>query len=162
MCPTGRIWPHRTMVAARPTPRLGRRAAACRPAPPALAPPAARQSADEARPGLQSRLRCYRPRRRGRSCARRRIARRRFHKRRVRHPLRVEDEIYPPSDAGAGCAANDRGMTATEIVTVRGFSKSYGERVVVDSLDLDVSAGEIVGLIGANGAGKTTTVECIQ
>jgi ABC-2 type transport system ATP-binding protein len=34
--------------------------------------------------------------------------------------------------------------------------------VVVDGLDLDVPAGEIVGLIGANGAGKTTTVECIQ
>jgi ABC-2 type transport system ATP-binding protein len=33
---------------------------------------------------------------------------------------------------------------------------------VVDGLDLDVPAGEIVGLAGANGAGKTTTVECIQ
>ncbi|MDQ1382403.1 MAG: type transport system ATP-binding protein [Actinomycetota bacterium] len=33
---------------------------------------------------------------------------------------------------------------------------------MVDGLDLDVHAGEIVGLIGANGAGKTTTVECIQ
>ncbi len=32
----------------------------------------------------------------------------------------------------------------------------------MDGLDLDVAAGEIVGLIGANGAGKTTTVECIQ
>ena len=32
----------------------------------------------------------------------------------------------------------------------------------MDGLDLDVPAGEIVGLVGANGAGKTTTVECIQ
>jgi len=32
----------------------------------------------------------------------------------------------------------------------------------VDGLDLDVKAGEIVGLVGANGAGKTTTVECVQ
>ena len=47
-------------------------------------------------------------------------------------------------------------------MTVRGLRKSYGARVVVDGLDLDVPAGEIVGLIGANGAGKTTTVECIQ
>lgn len=53
-------------------------------------------------------------------------------------------------------------MTNTNVVTVRGLRKAYGSRVVVDDLDLDVQAGEIVGLIGANGAGKTTTVECIQ
>jgi ABC-2 type transport system ATP-binding protein len=53
-------------------------------------------------------------------------------------------------------------MSNTDVVTVRGLRKAYGKRVVVDGLDLDVSAGEIVGLIGANGAGKTTTVECIQ
>ncbi|HEX6527024.1 MAG TPA: ABC transporter ATP-binding protein [Streptosporangiaceae bacterium] len=45
---------------------------------------------------------------------------------------------------------------------MRGLRKAYRNRVVVDNLDLDVPAGEIVGLIGANGAGKTTTVECIQ
>jgi ABC-2 type transport system ATP-binding protein len=49
-----------------------------------------------------------------------------------------------------------------QVVTVRGLRKSYGGRVVVDDLDLDVKAGEVVGLIGANGAGKTTTVECLQ
>jgi ABC-2 type transport system ATP-binding protein len=58
------------------------------------------------------------------------------------------------------------GMTDTstpqDIVTVRGLRKTYGDRVVVDNLDLDIRAGEVVGLIGANGAGKTTTVECIQ
>src|SRR5262252_4317383 len=54
------------------------------------------------------------------------------------------------------------GMSEREVVTVRGLRKSYGTRVVVDGLDLDVPAGEIVGLIGANGAGKTTTVECVQ
>jgi ABC-2 type transport system ATP-binding protein len=53
-------------------------------------------------------------------------------------------------------------MSAVDVVTVRGLRKVYGTRVVVDGLDLDVRAGEIVGLVGANGAGKTTTVECIQ
>jgi ABC-2 type transport system ATP-binding protein len=53
-------------------------------------------------------------------------------------------------------------MTERDVVTVRGMRKAYGTRIVVDSLDLDVRAGEVVGLLGANGAGKTTTVECIQ
>ncbi|WP_454301755.1 ABC transporter ATP-binding protein [Salana multivorans] len=48
------------------------------------------------------------------------------------------------------------------VVTVRGLTKSYGGQVVLDRLDLDVHAGEVVGLIGANGAGKTTAVECLQ
>ena len=34
--------------------------------------------------------------------------------------------------------------------------------MVVDGFDLDVHAGEVLGLIGANGAGKTTTVEILQ
>jgi ABC-2 type transport system ATP-binding protein len=53
-------------------------------------------------------------------------------------------------------------MNETNVVSVRGLHKAYGDRVVVDGLDLDARAGEVVGLIGANGAGKTTTVECIQ
>ena len=51
---------------------------------------------------------------------------------------------------------------ADDVVTVRGLRKRYGGRPVVDDLDLDVAAGEVLGLIGANGAGKTTTVECLQ
>lgn len=50
----------------------------------------------------------------------------------------------------------------TAVVEVRGLRKRYGDRTVVDGVDLDVAEGEIVGLLGANGAGKTTTVECLQ
>jgi ABC-2 type transport system ATP-binding protein len=53
-------------------------------------------------------------------------------------------------------------MLTANVVTVRGLEKRYGQRKVVDGVDLDVLEGEVVGLIGANGAGKTTTVECIQ
>jgi ABC-2 type transport system ATP-binding protein len=63
---------------------------------------------------------------------------------------------------GRPCAGSIEHMSERDVVTVRGLRKRYGERVVVDGLDLTVAAGEIVGLVGANGAGKTTTVECIQ
>jgi ABC-2 type transport system ATP-binding protein len=53
-------------------------------------------------------------------------------------------------------------MAESDVVTVRGLRKTYRSRTVVGGLDLDVHAGEIVGLAGPNGAGKTTTVECIQ
>lgn len=44
----------------------------------------------------------------------------------------------------------------------RALTKRYGERLVVDHLDLEVERGTTVGLLGPNGAGKTTTLEMIQ
>ncbi|OHB81742.1 MAG: LPS export ABC transporter ATP-binding protein, partial [Planctomycetes bacterium RBG_16_64_10] len=42
------------------------------------------------------------------------------------------------------------------ILEVRGLVKTYGRRRVVDGVDFEVEAGQIVGLLGPNGAGKTT------
>jgi len=39
----------------------------------------------------------------------------------------------------------------------RGLVKAYGDRTVVDGMDVSCSCGEIVGVLGPNGAGKTTT-----
>lgn len=45
---------------------------------------------------------------------------------------------------------------ATEIRT-DGLAKTYGERRVVDGVNVRFAGGEVVGLLGPNGAGKTTT-----
>jgi ABC-2 type transport system ATP-binding protein len=41
-------------------------------------------------------------------------------------------------------------------VRARGITKCFGDVVALDSVDLDVAAGQIHGVVGPNGAGKTT------
>ncbi len=43
------------------------------------------------------------------------------------------------------------------LLETTGLVKKYGQRRVVNSVDINVKRGEIVGLLGPNGAGKTTT-----
>jgi ABC-2 type transport system ATP-binding protein len=47
-------------------------------------------------------------------------------------------------------------------IDARGLRKSYGERVAVRDLSLEVTTGQIVALLGPNGAGKTTTIEMLE
>jgi branched-chain amino acid transport system ATP-binding protein len=49
----------------------------------------------------------------------------------------------------------------TPLMRLRQVTKSFGGLRVVDDLDLDVWAGEIVSLIGPNGAGKTTVFNLV-
>ena len=46
-------------------------------------------------------------------------------------------------------------------IEVEGLTKRFGDRVVVDHVDLDVGEGEIVGFLGPNGSGKTTTIRLL-
>jgi ABC-2 type transport system ATP-binding protein len=47
-------------------------------------------------------------------------------------------------------------------VTTTGLRKSYGDKVVLDGIDLQVASGTIFSLLGPNGAGKTTTVNILS
>jgi ABC-2 type transport system ATP-binding protein len=51
-------------------------------------------------------------------------------------------------------------MTSTAIA-VSGLRKAFGDKIVLDGIDLDVRAGTVFSLLGPNGAGKTTTVNVL-
>ncbi|HEU5227006.1 MAG TPA: ABC transporter ATP-binding protein [Ktedonobacteraceae bacterium] len=55
--------------------------------------------------------------------------------------------------------ANTTGSRSGEVVlSTQHLSKRYGQRLVVDDLNLAIHRGEIFGFLGPNGAGKTTTI----
>ena len=72
--------------------------------------------------------------------------------RRYQHPAR-------PTNSGN----QQKGMTpmTTTAIEVHGLRKSYGGKIVLDDVDLTVSAGTVTALLGPNGAGKTTTVQIL-
>lgn len=53
-------------------------------------------------------------------------------------------------------------MTSAPVLSVRGLVKSYGERIVLDGVDLDVAEHQVVVLIGASGSGKSTLLRCVD
>ena len=47
------------------------------------------------------------------------------------------------------------------ILQVRGLVKRFAKHTVFDNLDLDVQAGEVLGIVGASGQGKSVLLRCI-
>ena len=52
-------------------------------------------------------------------------------------------------------------MAAVPKIRLKGVKKRFGEKVVLDGVDLDVAAGESVIIIGGSGTGKSVTLKCI-
>ena len=48
------------------------------------------------------------------------------------------------------------------ILKVAGLAKAYGSLTVLEAIDLEIRAGELVSLVGPNGAGKTTLMRCLS
>lgn len=59
-------------------------------------------------------------------------------------------------------AVTNTTVPATPMVRADGIVKNYGKLNVLDGLDLEVEAGEVVCLIGPSGSGKSTFLRCIN
>ena len=66
-----------------------------------------------------------------------------------------------PAETAARPGA-DTDVTAPPAVSVRGLYKSYGPLEVLSDVDLDVTAGETVCVIGRSGSGKSTLLKCLN
>ncbi|MEX0174098.1 ATP-binding cassette domain-containing protein, partial [Streptomyces sp. LMG1-1-1.1] len=47
-------------------------------------------------------------------------------------------------------------------IAAHGLRKSYGDKTVLDGIDLNVPEGTVFALLGPNGAGKTTAVKILS
>ncbi len=61
----------------------------------------------------------------------------------------------------APAAASGAGPDPEIVIDVRGLTKRYGERTVVEHVNLQVRKGNIYGFLGPNGSGKTTTIRML-
>ena len=52
-------------------------------------------------------------------------------------------------------------MNGDLVIDVKGMTKRFGTRTVVNQIDLQVRAGEIYGFLGPNGSGKTTFIRML-
>ena len=52
-------------------------------------------------------------------------------------------------------------MSDTPLLQLRGITKTFGSVEALTDVDFEVSAGEVMALVGDNGAGKSTLIKCI-
>ncbi|MFC4167201.1 ABC transporter ATP-binding protein [Teichococcus aestuarii] len=52
-------------------------------------------------------------------------------------------------------------MSSTPKIRLRGLTKHFGAKTVLDGVDLDVAAGEGMVVLGGSGSGKSVTIKCI-
>lgn len=50
----------------------------------------------------------------------------------------------------------------SDLICIQGLNKSYGKKRVLKNMNLNLSSGKIIGLLGPNGSGKTTLIKILN
>ena len=74
----------------------------------------------------------------------------------------MADSRIPLGDGISPVPAVNEGKGKTPLLQLRGITKAYGAVQALSNVDLEVYAGEVVGLVGDNGAGKSTLIKSIS
>lgn len=86
-------------------------------------------------------------------------------KARVQEAGRLVDELAEVSSrkasAKAGIDFESSGRKTKRLLAAHRLTKSYGERVILDELELLISPGSRIGVLGPNGSGKTTLLSLL-
>ena len=76
------------------------------------------------------------------------------------------DSSPPPLRSSAGQSRGDpepaADRTSQPLLRVTNLRKTYGERVVLDDIDLEVATHDVICLIGSSGSGKSTLLRCLD
>ncbi|MBR1892559.1 MAG: ATP-binding cassette domain-containing protein, partial [Lachnospiraceae bacterium] len=52
-------------------------------------------------------------------------------------------------------------MDNNTVLEIKNLRKYYGEKKVLDNINIRIQKGKITGLLGRNGAGKSTLMKCV-
>ena len=82
-------------------------------------------------------------------------------KARIANYDRLQSQVADTSDDSVDILLPPGPRLGDRVISAKGLTKRFGDRVLFEDLDLELPPGGIVGIVGPNGAGKTTLLRMI-
>ncbi len=80
----------------------------------------------------------------------------------IQHRMeRIEKTERPQTEKKMYAQFEETSFQGNEVLSLRNFSKAYGEKTLFQGVELEVKGGERIAILGDNGTGKTTFLEAL-